>query len=211
MGYGYYVANRILLLLIILALIAIFYLIGWQWWTLFVEQLLLMPPLWWAATGLGLGMGLSILGAAWGIFLVGSALLGAAIKVPRIQSKNLISIIFCEAVGIYGIIIAIIMSSKYEVIQWPAPWPGYCLDDYYSGYILFWAGLTVGLCNIGCGVCVGIVGSGAALADAQNATLFIRILIIEIFGSAFGLFGLIIGLILTTHAKFITDPLLCVV
>lgn len=168
-----------------------------------------MPPVWWAGMGLGVGMGLSIIGAAWGIYLTGTSLLGAAIKVPRIQSKNLISIIFCEAVGIYGIIIAIIMSSKYETPRWPVAPGGFCIDDYFAGYILFAAGLTVGLCNVGCGVCVGIVGSGAALADAQNATLFIRILIIEIFGSAFGLFGLIIGLILTTKAAFVSDPAKC--
>ena len=90
------------------------------------------------------------------------------------------SVIFCEAVAIYGVIVAIILQTKVEPVskdQYNA------LAVYNSGYAVLGAGSVAGWANLACGLSVGIVGSSAALSDAAN-------------------FGVIVGIIMAGSVNF---------
>ncbi|CAD6889094.1 unnamed protein product [Tilletia caries] len=165
----------------------------------FLEQ---TSPYAFAMLGISFCIGLSVMGAGWGIFLTGSSILGAGVRAPRITTKNLISIIFCEVVAIYGVIMAIVFSSKITGnLKAGTSDSLYSAENYLTGHLLFWGGLTVGLCNLVCGVAVGVTGANAAIADAADPQLFVKVLVLEIFGSILGLFGLIVGLIMTGPAQ----------
>lgn len=173
--------------------------VGWN------EVISHLSPYSWANWGIAIGLGFSVVGAAWGIWLTGSSLVGAAVKAPRIKSKNLVSVIFCEATAIYGVILAIILLNKVtapavKASSFDSTWNW--ANFYFAGYGVFFSGCSVGFTNIASGISVGIAGSACALADAQDSSLFVKILIVEIFASALGIFGIIVGIIQSNNCQF---------
>lgn len=60
-----------------------------------------------------------------------------------------ISVIFCEAVAIYGVIVAIILQTKLENV--PAS-KIYAPESLRAGYAIFASGIIVGFANLVCGL-----------------------------------------------------------
>lgn len=58
------------------------------------------------------------------------------------------SVIFCEAVAIYGVIVAIILQTKLESVP---PAKIYSADSLRAGYAIFASGIIVGFANLVCG------------------------------------------------------------
>lgn len=129
-----------------------------------------------------------------GIYLTGASLIGAAVKEPRIRTKNLLSILFCEAVAIYGLVFGIVLCARISAVS-----SEQTAGARNAGYAIFWSGLTVGVSDLICGLAVGAIGGLTAIADAANPKVFVRLLIAEILASASGLFGLIVGFVMVSR------------
>ncbi|GIQ86146.1 V-ATPase proteolipid subunit [Kipferlia bialata] len=168
--------------------------------TTFDDWMYASSPWVWANYGVAFALGLSVVGSAWGIYTTGVTILGASMHKPEIYSKNLLSVLFSEAIAIYGVIMGFILLTLL---------PAKGLEDdksaqtFQVAFAIFASGLGVGLGNLSAGITVGSIGSGVCMAHCDNPILFVKLFIAEIFGEAVALIGFITGIIVITGQNFV--------
>ncbi|KAL1502949.1 hypothetical protein AB1Y20_011020 [Prymnesium parvum] len=148
--------------------------------------------------GAALALVFGNMGAAYGTWK--SALgLSTIAKLPRhkVQTemvmKSIMPVILSGVCGIFGLIIAVIISSNMR-----GPIATKTTYAIYTGYAHLGAGLTVGLSNLASGLAIGMSGDCGVEDSCRQPKLYIGMVLIWSFGSALGLYGLIVGLIIAT-------------
>lgn len=151
--------------------------------------------------GAALALVFGNMGAAYGTWK--SALgLATISKLPRhkVQTemvmKAIMPVILSGVCGIFGLIIAVIISSGMA-----APSPIKTTYSLYTGYAHLGAGMTVGLSNLASGLAIGMCGSCGVQDSARQPKLYIGMVLIWSFGSALGLYGLIVALIIAVKVS----------
>mmetsp|Transcript_1602 Transcript_1602/g.3478 ORF Transcript_1602/g.3478 Transcript_1602/m.3478 type:complete len:168 (+) Transcript_1602:52-555(+) len=134
------------------------------------------------------------LGAAYGTAKSGVGVSSMGVMKPELVMKSIIPVVMAGGVGIYGLIIAVIIANGVS----PPLSNGVTQYSAFTGFAHLAAGLACGLSGMAAGIAIGIVGDAGVRASAQQAKLYVGMVLILIFAEALGLYGLIVGLILTS-------------
>ncbi|TMW91042.1 hypothetical protein EJD97_014870 [Solanum chilense] len=126
----------------------------------------------------------SCMGAAYGTAKSGVGVASMGVMRPELVMKSIVPVVMAGVLGIYGLIIAVIISTGIN----PKTKSYYLFD----GYAHLSSGLACGLPNTQSNVC--------CRANAQQPKLFVGMILILIFAEALALYGLIVGIILSSRA-----------
>ncbi|EEC45449.1 predicted protein [Phaeodactylum tricornutum CCAP 1055/1] len=143
-------------------------------------------------TGVAAAVCLSNWGSAIGTWKAGISIVHTGIRHPSSVMKNVIPIVMAGVIGIYGLIVAVIISQS---IVTPSTERNNAYST-YTGLAHLCAGLCCGVSGLAAGACIGIVGDYGIRANK----LFVGMLIMLIFSEALALYGMIVALIVSQHS-----------
>lgn len=136
--------------------------------------------------GVASGLVFANLGSAYGTAKAGVGIASLGVIDHSKIFKSLIPIIMAGILGIYGVIVAVLLSSKAK-------------DDALTakqGYQYLGAGLCCGLSSLASGLAIGVAGDAGVRAYAQTDHIFVGMILILIFAEAIGLYGMIVSIIM---------------
>jgi len=166
------------------------------------------------------------LGGAYGTAKAGQGIMAMGVRSPELLMKNIIPVVMAGVLGIYGLIVAVILNGKFTQ---PVAGTGYSTYSQYNAFSHLAAGLCCGLCSLASGLAIGIsadartraVGAQSAMAaswkkmgftgdaggqvTSSGDALFVGTVLIQVFASNLGLYGLIAALILT-QSEYHCEP-----
>jgi len=131
------------------------------------------------------------MGAAYGTAKSGVGIAAMGVMRPELVMKSIIPVIMAGVLGIYGLIISVVISGAVTPTDYTM----------YKGYAHLSAGLACGLSGLAAGMAIGIVGDAGVRANAQQPRLFVAMILILIFVEALALYGLIVGIIISSKAS----------
>ena len=131
---------------------------------------------------------LSNVGAAYGTAKSSIGIANLGLVNPNKIFRALIPIIMAGILGIYGLIVGVILSTKAK-------------DENLSlrnGFMYMGAGLCCGFSSLASGLAIGVAGEAGVKAYAQTDNVFVGMILMLIFAEAIGLYGLIVAIIMST-------------
>ena len=132
-------------------------------------------------------------GAAYGTAKSGIGVGAMGVTRPKLIFKSIIPIIMAGILGIYGLIVAVILSGNVAQAANGSYGP-------FNGFMHLASGLCCGLSSLAAGYAIGVVGDIGVRANAQT-DIFVGMILILIFGEALGLYGLIVAIILSGNSS----------
>ena len=143
-------------------------------------------PQFFAYLGCAMAVVLSNVGAAYGTAKSSMGIANLGMVQPDKILKALIPIIMAGILPIYGLIVAVILSTKSVDASGK------------DGYKILSAGLCVGLSALAAGLAIGIAGEAGVRAYAQTDAIFVGMILVLIFAEANGLYGMIVAIIMAS-------------
>merc|ERR1712054_671430 len=138
--------------------------------------------------GASLALSFANMGAAYGTAKAGEGIAAMGVNKPDLVMKSIIPVIMAGVLGIYGLIIAVIISNEIKAGEY----------SLFTAGAHFAGGLACGLSGLAAGIAIGLVGDSGVRDNAMQPKLYVGLVLVLIFAEALGLYGLIIGLIMAS-------------